>query len=188
MSNEIVFAILFFLVAAGSIFVLLTLAKEISHKISAAEDFVEKANQWPATDGVITELGFNLDYPWPEGENLRTAVDLKWLNQQRVAYEDNSIYHQTLIRYTYIVDGESRTSRSIQIVPCKEHVALIYKLRVGDQIPVRYNPSNPSECFIKKNSAEDLKVYGWMLMQDLKPTLAICLASSLIFFILALSL
>jgi hypothetical protein len=184
MSNEIVFTIIFLLIFMGTVFVLVTLAKEISQKMQTVEDFVNESSTWPSVEGIILELGLNLEYDWPEGEIERPHISAKILEKKRQEFFENSIYHQTLVRYEYSALDQTYESRNIQIVPCQPHHSIVHKLEIGDRISVKYNPQNPQECYIKKSSKEDIKQYGWLLMQDLKPTLILCAGSLLIFFAL----
>lgn len=184
MSNELVFMILFLLMSVGVSIILVNTAKTISHKITVAENYVASTALWPVVTGTVLELGLNLDYEWPDGQNPRDGMLKNEIEVHRNDFYENSIFHGTLIRYRFSASGTEFISRNIQVIPLHEHSALVYKLNIGDKIPVRYNPQNPEECFIKKSSKADLKEYGWRLLQDLAPTLAFMLASSVMFFVL----
>jgi hypothetical protein len=187
MSNTILFTFIFGMLTLGIFVSLYRAGHIISEKIYDAERYIESSRKWPVTEGTVIELGLNLDYNWPTGENKRDAMDEKWLAEQRLDTYENLIFYGTLVRYQFQFQNTTYESRNIQIVPIKEQADLVMKLSIGSKIKVKFNPENPSECFIRKNSNEDVKSYGWMLMQSQGPKV-VGLMGSLVIFIALIAL
>ncbi|MFK4132179.1 DUF3592 domain-containing protein [Pseudomonas luteola] len=182
MNNSILFISIF---GIASIVVAVNLyqeAKAIMAKLALVEAFIKKASSWPKIEALVTELGINLDYPWPEGE--RDYSDPIEANRLRNQSMENSIYFGTLVKYSFSVDGIGYASRNIQIIPMKAQHHLVYKLNKGDKILARYNPENPEECYLIKNTEKEFQEYSWLLLKDLLKPLFMLLASLSLFFVL----
>ena len=110
--------------------------------------------RWMKVQGRVRNLGFRVDYVQPpsDEELSQESVD-RFIQQARICVANDLRHGGVLIAYEYEVEGRVFRSRRISPLPAHAgaqpappHLALFYRLAIGDEVPVWVDPRHPQRC------------------------------------------
>lgn len=177
---------MFFLVSCGLLVYTLQLVNSILKKTEKVRKFIKRSTRWPSTKGVIKSIGIHVDYPWPSATFQGTPIPD--LDEKRQIASAAEIVSGVSIEYAYTVHDSTHESSTIQIVPISSMLDIANKAKIGDEIPVFYNPKNPHESYLIATTDDEIREYTWILLQDVRAPASITMVCIALTFVLLLTI
>lgn len=157
----------------------------VLEKLAETKSKLNRISTWASAIGIIKRLGINTDYVYIEKlpnipDNL-SDKEYDLFHKTFMRRYENSLRNQKYlgaeIRYEYIINGQTFTSRNIKILPTINDKELVYKYKLGADIEVFYDIDNPGECVLQRNTSKDYDIYMWNTLYSLRYQMFACVAS-----------
>lgn len=178
MNNTLTFFIFFTIISICLIIYITQSVRKILAKTEGAQKLIKRSRKWHTSVAKIDSISINVDYPWPN-DTFR-GEEIPDITQKRNDAYKSEIIGGVQLVYSYEWQSKPYTNNTLQIIPTKKLLEFATIQNVGDSVAVYINPKNPTESFLVRSEDEDVGEYTWMLLQDLRAPLSLCIGSTLL--------
>lgn len=178
MNNTLTFFIFFTIFSVGLITYITQSVRKILSKTELTQKLIKKSKKWGTATATINAISINVDYPWPN--NSFRGDEIPDIERKRNDSYKCEVIGGVQVEYVYEWNSVQHTNSTIQIIPTPKILNFAIERNVGDSVPVYINPKNPSESYLIQSEEDDVGEYTWMLLQDLRAPLSLCIGTTLI--------